>query len=76
MSEEDWFYGEVVWFHADRGYGFLSWEKNGVKQKDMFTHYSDITMNGFKQLKAGQKVKFQLGTNKSGDPKAINIMVI
>lgn len=76
MSDKDLFFGEVVWFHADRGYGFVSWEKDNIKQKDIFTHYSDINMNGFKQLKTGQKVKFQLGTNKSGILKAVNIVVI
>ncbi len=75
MSEE-FYTGEVVWFHIERGYGFVSWKKDGKDQKDMFAHYSDIEMNGFKQLRSGQKVQFKVGTNNSGNPKATEIKVI
>jgi cold shock protein len=69
-------YGEIIWFSAPRGIGFLRWEKEGVKQKDMFIHYSDIVCSGFKTLFKQRKVSFQIGTNNHGDPKAINVTVL
>jgi cold shock protein len=75
MSNEK-FYGEVVWFDPKRGFGFISWEKDGAKQKDMFVHFSDVNVEGFKTLYKSQKVEFAIGINKHGDPKAIDIIVL
>lgn len=72
----DTFEGIVCWFNAEFGYGFVSWEKDGVKQPDMFAHFSDICAEGFRQLKAGQKVRFTIGKNNEGRPKATDIEVI
>lgn len=68
--------GTVVYFNVKKGYGFISWELNGTKQQDMFVHYSDIDMDGFKALKINQKVCFDLGKNIKGVPKATNVKVI
>jgi len=77
MSEDkEVFEGVVDWFDSKMGFGFLNWEKDKVKQKDMFCHYSDINMTGFKILKAGQRVSFSIGKNNSGDDKAIDVKVI
>ncbi len=73
MSDEKYF-GEVIWFKG--GHGFIYWEKDGVKQKDMFVHYSDIVCEGFKILYKNQKVSFAIGKNNDGMPKAINVVVI
>lgn len=70
------FFGEVAWFDPKRGYGFIVWEKDGVKQKDLFVHFSDVASEGFKTLYKGQKVTFGLGTNKRGDPKATSVVVL
>jgi cold shock protein len=75
MSQEE-YVGDVVWFHIEQGYGFIARAKDGQVQKDMFVHYSDIEMDGFKQLKAGQKVTFKIGYNNAGQPKAVNVRVI
>jgi len=75
MSDNE-FMGKVIWFDPRRGIGFLEWEKEGVKQKDMFVHFSDINSEGFKTLYKDQKVSFNLGTNKNGDPKAINVIIL
>lgn len=72
----DLFYGEVLWFDAKRGYGFIGWDKDSVAQKDLFVHFSDVTCEGFKTLFKGQKVSFGLGTNKHGDPKAIEVLIL
>jgi len=76
MSEQEVYTGEVVWFHIERGYGFISWEKDGQKQEDMFIHYSDIELDGFKLLKAGQKVSFTLGENNEGRAKATDVAIL
>lgn len=76
MSDDSKFYGEVLWFDPKRGFGFIGWEKEGVKQKDMFVHFSDVACEGFKTLYKHQKVSFNLGTNKHGDPKAINVEIL
>ena len=69
------FTGVVEWFGIERGYGFIGWSKEGVKQKDMFCHFSDIDTDGFKLLKGGQTVTFSVGTNNEGVPKAINVKI-
>ena len=78
MSEDNKVYfGKVIWFSAQRGFGFIEWSNdNNEKQKDIFLHYSDIVCEGFKTLYAEQQVSFQIGTNKHGDPKAIEVTVI
>lgn len=70
------FIGDVVWFDPKRGFGFIEWEKEGKKQKDLFVHFSDIECEGFKTLYKEQKVSFGLGVNKHGDPKAVNVEIL
>lgn len=65
--------GRVVWFDPKKlKYGFISREG----EKDIFVHYSDIAMEGYKTLKKDQKVSFLIGTNNAGSPKAIEVTVI
>lgn len=68
--------GDVVWFQPRLGFGFITWEKDGVLQKDLFAHFSDVVCDGFKTLFKGQKVTFTIGVNLKGDPKATNIAVL
>ncbi len=75
MNDEKKVYmGEVIWF--SKGFGFLAWNIDGAQQKDLFVHYSDISMEGFKNLLKGQKVSFEIGKNNHGDPKAINVTAL
>lgn len=76
MSEESKFIGEVLWFDPQKGYGFIGWQKDGVQQKDMFVHFSDVSCEGYKTLHKHQKVSFSLGTNKHGAPKATEVIVL
>lgn len=77
MSDKDEvFFGEVVFFIPKRCYGFISWEKDGAKQPDMFVYFSDINCKGFKVLFKGQKVSFKIGTNDVGKPKAVDVTVL
>jgi len=77
MTDKEVFFGEVLWFDPKRGFGFIGWSNNeAVKQKDMFVHFSDVNCEGFKTLYKDQKVSFELGTNKNGSPKAVNVAVL
>lgn len=49
--------GKVKWFNNAKGYGFINAE--GKPDEDLFAHYSAITMDGYKTLKAGQAVSFE-----------------
>ena len=75
-NSEQVFEGSVIWFRA--AYGFLSWFKDGVQQKDLFVHFSDIVLDnpGYRTLRKGQQVSFQLGINNSGVPKAVNVRMV
>lgn len=67
--------GEVCWFSSKKGVGFISWEINGVKQTDLFVHYSAINISGFKTLFKQQKVSFKIGVNNKGQPIAIEVNI-
>jgi len=54
--------GLVKWFNSDRGYGFIQ----GEKVSDIFVHFSDIQTEGFKTLKEGQLVDFELTDGAKG----------
>ncbi len=54
--------GRVKWFNTAKGYGFI--EREG--ESDVFVHYSQITMDGFKDLKEGQVVSFDLVDTSKG----------
>jgi CspA family cold shock protein len=72
MSDENKVcYGVVCWF--SKGFGFITPDENNG---DVFCHYSDIAMEGYKTLAKGQLVSYQIGTNRRGQPKAINVIVI
>jgi len=49
--------GKVKWFNNAKGYGFII--EDG-KSEDLFAHFSAIEMEGYKTLKAGQPVKFNI----------------
>ncbi|NVM35413.1 MAG: cold shock domain-containing protein [Candidatus Lokiarchaeota archaeon] len=48
--------GIVKWFNAKKGYGFIS----VGDQDDVFVHFSNGTMDGFKKLDMGDEVEFEL----------------
>ena len=63
--------GQVKWFNEKKGYGFIQQEDGG----DLFVHYTAIQGDGFKSLKEGQKVRFEIEETPKG-PKAKNVQVI
>lgn len=49
--------GIVKWFNNSKGYGFIQADESN---DDIFAHFSNVEMDGFKTLKRGQKVSFEL----------------
>ena len=49
--------GTVKWFNNAKGFGFILPDSGGV---DLFAHFSTIAMEGYKTLKAGQQVSFDI----------------
>lgn len=62
--------GTVKWFNNAKGYGFILPDEGN---EDLFAHYSVIAMEGYKTLKAGQPVTFDISEGAKG-LHAINIM--
>ena len=52
-----------------KGYGFVS-QKDG---EDLFVHFSEIKMDGFKTLDEGQAVQFDVTTGQNGKLQASNV---
>jgi CspA family cold shock protein len=61
----------VKWFNNAKGYGFILPDDG---DEDLFVHYSSIQMEGYKTLKAGQSVTFELLQGPKGS-HAVNIVV-
>jgi len=64
--------GVVKWFNDGKGYGFIAPESGG---KDLFVHYSEITGDGFRSLREGDRVEFTIGQGDKG-PNAREVIVI
>jgi len=62
--------GTVKWFNEAKGFGFISPDNGG---EDLFAHFSAINMPGFKTLKDGQKVSFEIVDGNRGKKQASNI---
>ncbi len=60
--------GTVKWFNESKGYGFITNDAGG----DVFVHYAEIKGEGFKTLKEGDKVSFEVEKGPKG-PKAVNV---
>ena len=63
--------GTVKWFDEAKGFGFISQADGG---KDVFVHFRSIASDGFKTLKEGQEVSFEVEQGQKG-PQAANVVV-
>ena len=64
--------GIVKWFNPTKGYGFIEPEDGG---KDVFVHITALESAGLQGLNEGQKVSFELATNK-GKTSAANLKLV
>lgn len=55
--------GTVKWFNSTKGYGFITPEEGG---RDLFVHYSDIQMDGYRALMQGQRVQYEFCDGAKG----------
>ena len=62
--------GTVKWFNDAKGFGFITPDGGG---EDLFAHFSAINMSGFKSLKEGQNVTFDITDGNKGKKQASNI---
>ena len=63
--------GTVKGFNAEKGYGFIT----VTDGQDVFVHYSNIEMSGFRVLEEGQAVEFTVGSGQKG-PQAESVRLI
>lgn len=63
--------GTVKWFNERKGYGFIEQEDGS----DVFVHHSGIKAEGFKSLKEGDRVSFDVEHGKKG-LAAVNVTVV
>ena len=55
--------GAVKWFDSKKGFGFIQGAEEG---KDIFVHYTSIEGEGFRSLKDGEEVEFELVDSDKG----------
>ncbi|RMG60593.1 MAG: cold-shock protein [Deltaproteobacteria bacterium] len=63
--------GRVKWFNDSKGYGFIEQEDG----PDVFVHFSAIQQEGFKSLKEGEIVEFEITEGPKG-PQAANVVKV
>jgi CspA family cold shock protein len=63
--------GVVKWFNENKGYGFIQCEDG----PDVFVHFSAIVGSGFRSLKEGQEVEFEITQGQKG-PQASNVKAL
>jgi len=63
--------GTVKWFSNEKGYGFIERDEGD----DVFVHFSAIAMDGYKSLREGQRVEFEIVEGAKG-LQAANVQTV
>lgn len=63
--------GKVKWFNDKKGYGFIAQDGG----RDVFVHFSNIKLEGYKTLAEGQEVEFEIVDGPKG-PQAVNVVKV
>ena len=63
--------GTVKWFNNSKGYGFLGRNDGGA---DVFAHYTSIELAGYKTLREGESVTFEVVPGERGRPQAEKVI--
>jgi CspA family cold shock protein len=61
--------GIVKWFNSEKGYGFITPDGGGP---ELFVHYAQIQISGYKSLDEGQRVSFAIEQGPKG-PQAMTV---
>ena len=72
MNQDNVYYGTVKWFSNAKGYGFIEPDNS---TKDIFIHWSNIDMDGYKTLHSGSRVSFTTIDGEKG-PNAATVVII
>lgn len=66
--------GAVKWFNEQKGYGFITPDDPNVNQsKDVFVHISSVERAGWRTLKDGQRVEFEMQEDRKGKMAAVDL---
>ncbi|WP_306752817.1 cold-shock protein [Paracoccus actinidiae] len=65
--------GTVKWFNSEKGYGFIAPDAGGG---DVFVHISAVERAGLRSLSDGQKLSYEVETNRSGKTSAVDLQPI
>ncbi len=64
--------GTVKWFNSTKGYGFITPSEGG---RDVFVHISAVEKAGINHLNEGQRVSYEIATNRDGKQSADNLKI-
>ncbi|KAI8464477.1 MAG: putative nucleic acid binding protein [Monoraphidium minutum] len=67
--------GTVKWFNATKGFGFITpaGDESGEAKEDLFVHQTSIQVEGFRSLREGEEVEYDVEEGPDGRTKAINV---
>lgn len=77
MTDSNRFRGIVQTYKQPSGFGFITpFAGQGLPEQDLFVHVSSVELfEGSRELTPGDHVSFQIGTDRRGRPKAVNVII-